>query len=61
MFFINTILETLFNMLKRLDCRKDALNYNHFNFKLKYPQLGPEICFLVSVKMIKDSKWKLYM
>ena len=30
-FFINTLSKHFFNMLKRLDCRKDALNYNFFD------------------------------
>ena len=30
--FINIILETLFLNVKRLDCRKDGLNYNRISF-----------------------------
>ena len=55
--FNNTILETLFNLLKRLDFQKDALNYNRLNF-FDIDNLVPKRTILVNVKIIADTIWK---
>ena len=47
-------------MLKRLDCRKDALNYNRINFFDSHNYL-PRNAIFVNAKLITDSIWKRYM
>ena len=57
MFFINTNLETLFNMLKRLDCRRDTLNNNGI-YLFKIHNLLSKHVISVYVKVMVDSIWK---
>ena len=57
---INIILETLFNMLKRWDCRKDILNYNRIDYLNIHVQL-PRNAILMIAKIIAGSIWKRCM
>ena len=43
-------------MLKRLDFRKDALDYNRINFSNSH-----NYAILVNAKTIADSIWKRYL
>ena len=46
-------------MLKRLVCRKDALNYNRIKFFNSHNQL-PRNAILLNAKLIANSIWKRY-
>ena len=47
-------------MLKRLDCLKDALNYNRINLFDIHNQLQINAIYL-NTKLIADSIWKRYI
>ena len=56
-FWLTLFWKHFFNMSKRLDCRKDALNYYHINFFDIHNYVAIH-AILVNVKIIADSIWK---